>query len=214
MKKRVLSLFALAAAFALTACQAGTESADPSQPMDSAGVAPYALSEEGEYLMQAYDLDDNGRAFCFRSPEGASGININAYTLSEEGKWVECGIGGLFYDESMEEGGLSGTFTLVLEKDGSITLNILGDGSSYQSASDPVSLDGYTGKMVGFLEEMQDAAVGEEIPVALIGYTSGSSMGSHELEDFFTPENLSDLDFAQAVTVEFTEEEPSISPED
>lgn len=207
MKKRVLSLLALAAAFALTACQAGTESADPSQPMDSAGVAPYALSEEGEYLMQAYDLDDNGRAFCFRSPEGASGINVNAYTLSEEGKWVECGIGGLFHDESMEEGGLSGTFTLVLEKDGSITLNILGDGSSYQSASDPVSLDGYTGKMVGFLEEMQDAAVGEEIPVALIGYTSGSSMESHELEDFFTPESLSDLDFVQAVTVEFTQEQ-------
>ena len=206
MKKRVLSLLALAAAFALTACQGNAES-DYSQPMETPGVAPYALSEEGEYLMQAYDLDDNGRAFCFRSPEGASGININAYTLSEEGKWVECGIGGLFYDESMEEGGLSGTFTLVLEKDGSITLNILGDGSSYQSASDPVSLDGYTGKMVGFLEEMQDAAVGEEIPVALVGYTSGTSMGSHELEDFFTPESLSGLDFAQAVTVEFTEEQ-------
>ncbi len=211
MKRWMSALIPLAAALTLTACQ---DTTDPSQPLDSAGVAPYALSEEGEYLMQAYDLDDNGRAFCFRSPEGASGINVNAYTLSEEGKWVECGIGGLFHDESMEEGGLSGTFTLVLEKDGSITLNILGDGSSYQSATDPVSLDGYTGKMVGFLEEMQDAAVGEEIPVALIGYTSGSSMGSHELEDFFTPESLSDLDFAQAVTVEFTEEEPSISPED
>ena len=211
MKRWMSALIPLAAALTLTACQ---DTTDPSQPLDSAGVAPYALSEEGEYLMQAYDLDDNGRAFCFRSPEGASGINVNAYTLSEEGKWVECGIGGLFHDEAMPEGGLSGTFTLVLEKDGSITLNILGDGSSYQSATDPVSLDGYTGKMVGFLEEMQDAAVGEEIPVALIGYTSGSSMGSHELEDFFTPESLSDLDFAQAVTVEFTEEEPSISPED
>lgn len=202
MKKRVLSLLALAAAFALTACQA----ADPAQPLDSPGVAPYELSEEGEYLLRAYGLDGDSKAIRYRSPEGANGINVNTYVLSETGEWVENGLGGLFLDGAQPEGELSGTFTLTFQKDGSITLNILGDGTGFQAATDPADLSAYTGKSLGFLQDAEDAEVGEEIPVALIGYTSGNSMEAFDLSDFFTPENLADLDFVQAVTVEFTSE--------
>lgn len=205
MKKRILSLFALAAAFALTACQGSAES-DYSQPLDSPGVASYELSGEAAYVVNAYGLSTNSWIYRFRSPEGAKGFNVNTYTLSETGEWVETGLGGLFFDEPQPEGGFSGVFTLVREKDGSLTLHILSDGASYDASTEPVALERYSGSSVHCADDAP-AEIGEEIPVWLAGYTAGETLNSYLITDFFTPENLSDLDFVQAVTVEFTQEQ-------
>ena len=43
------------------------------------------------------------------------------------------------------------------------------------------------------------------IPVALLAYDSGTSMSSLNLQDYFTPENLTGPDLVQAVTVTFSE---------
>ena len=111
MKRFPMILLALAAAFALTACQGSAES-DYSQPLETPGVASYELSGEAAYVVNAYGLSTNSWIYRFRSPEGAKGFNVNAYTLSETGEWVETGIGGLFFDEPQPEGGFSGVFTL------------------------------------------------------------------------------------------------------
>lgn len=206
MKRFSMIFLALAAAFTLTACQGSAQSND-AQPLETPGVAPYELSEDQAYLLQAYGLDSNSVAIRFCSPEGAAGVNVNAYTLSDTGEWVENGIGGLFLDEEQAEGGLSGIFTLVMEADGRIALTILQDGSSFKSSTEPVDLSAYSGQSAVFLEEAADAAAGEEIPVLLAGYTAGNALESFALSDYFTPENLSGLDFVQAVTVEFTEEQ-------
>ncbi len=205
MKRFPMILLALAAAFTFTACQGSAES-DYSQPMETPGVASYELSDEAAYLVSAYGLSTNSWIYRFRSPEGAKGFNVNAYTLSETGEWVENGLGGIFFDEPQPEGGLTGVFTLVREKDGSLTLHILSDGASYEASTEPVALESYSGSSVHCADDAP-AEIGEEIPVWLAGYTTGDTLNSYLITDFFTPENLSGLDFAQAVTVEFTEEQ-------
>ena len=68
MKKRVLSLFALAAAFALTACQGNAESDEFRNPLDSPGVASYELSGEAAYVVNAYGLSTNSWIYRFPLP--------------------------------------------------------------------------------------------------------------------------------------------------
>ncbi len=204
MKKRVLSLFALAAAFALTACQGNAES-DYSQPLDSPGVASYELSGEAAYVVNAYGLSTNSWIYRFRSPEGAKGFNVNAYTLSETGEWVETGIGGLFFDEPQPEGGFSGVFTLVREKDGSLTLHILSDGASYDVSTEPVELGSYVASSIR-TADYAPAELGEAVTVWFGCYTSGDALDDYQFEDLYKPEKLKEMDFAQYVSVEFTSE--------
>lgn len=46
--------------------------------------------------------------------------------------------------------------------------------------------------------------MGEEVPVALFLEDGGTSMKSLTPQSYFTPQELADMDVAQAVTLEFS----------
>ena len=205
MKRFSMIFLTLAAAFTLTACQ-GSAQSDDAQPLETPGVASYELSGEAAYVVNAYGLSTNSWIYRFCSPEGAKGININSYTLSETGEWVENGLGGLFFDEPQPEGGFSGVFTLVREKDGSLSLHILSDGASYDVSTEPVELDSYTASSIR-TADYAPAELGEAVTVWFGCYTSGDALDDYQFEDLYKPEKLKEMDFAQYVSVEFTEEQ-------
>lgn len=204
MKRFSMIFLALAAAFTLTACQGSAQSND-AQPLETPGVASYELSGEAAYVVNAYGLSTNSWIYRFCSPEGAKGININSYTLSETGEWVENGLGGLFFDEPQPEGGFSGVFTLVREKDGSLSLHILSDGASFDVSTEPVELGSYTASSIR-TADYAPAELGEAVTVWFGCYTSGDALDDYQFEDLYKPEKLKEMDFAQYVSVEFTEE--------
>ena len=57
--------------------------------------------------------------------------------------------------------------------------------------------------MWAFLSEEISADSEEELPIGMIGYTGGNSFEAMDLQDFYTPENLSGYDSVYAVTVRF-----------
>ena len=56
----------------------------------------------------------------------------------------------------------------------------------------------------GAIPESQPAPLGEEVPVALFLEDGGASMKSLTPQSYFTPQELADMDVAQAVTLEFS----------
>ena len=172
--------------------------------------------------IQPGETTEDSASFQLTYSGGDVWVTARFYRLDEEGEWEQGGyFSSLSSREVTGERKLDGTFLLTFQPDYTVEYN-LKTGQHISNGGIPVEkvgpeappAEGFQEETAVWLTEKTEPEMGEETPVALYGYKEDGSMGSHELEDFFTPENLSDLDFAQAVTLEFTEEEPSISPED
>ena len=112
---------------------------------------------------------------------------------------------GCFLTSRSREGGFSGVFTLVREKDGSLTLHILSDGASYDVSTEPVELGSYAASSIR-TADYAPAELGEAVTVWFGCYTSGDALDDYQFEDLYKPEKLKEMDFAQYVSVEFTSE--------
>ena len=113
------------------------------------------------------------------------------------------GDGGL---EEAEGGEMDGVLALEIQEDHSIALHINSLGR-VSCETEPIALETeIVGSAVRFLDEFVPMELGQELPVALMLYDSGSRMELPGLEDYFAPEKFSGIDLVQAVTLRFSEE--------
>ena len=206
MKQRLARTLLPALLLLACLCACAPRQADlPKLPAET-GIAPYDLSAEEEYLLQALGLESTAKLFAFRAPEGAVSILLKVYQLDEELDWTRTLNTGISAGAgSASTGPLNGTFGLRLADDGSMDLylNCLGQ-ASYQTdpapSTPPINISGRA-----FLSQSQEITLGQEIPVALLAYDSGTALEVLAVEDFFAPASLGGIDRVQAVTLTFTD---------
>ena len=179
-----------------------------------AGAAPYDFSETERYVLESFGMYGRSNLFAFRGPQGAASLEVNVYRLNPDGAWeviggsgASMGSGGYVIsgDGSLEEAE-GGVLALEIQEDHSIALHINSLGR-VSCETEPIALETeIVGSAVRFLDEFVPMELGQELPVALMLYDSGSRMELLGLEDYFAPEKFSGIDLVQAVTLRFSEE--------
>ena len=179
-----------------------------------AGAAPYDFSETERYVLESFGMYGRSNLFAFRGPQGAASLEVNVYRLNPDGAWeviggsgASMGSGGYVIsgDGSLEEAE-GGVLALEIQEDHSIALHINSLGR-VSCETEPIALETeIVGSAVRFLDEFVPMELGQELPVALMLYDSGSRMELPGLEDYFAPEKFSGIDLVQAVTLRFSEE--------
>ena len=203
MKRIKQALLPLVLLLCLCAC--AHKAAELPKLPDETGIAPYDLSEEESYLLQALGLENSAKVFAFRAPEETVSIQLKVYQLDEELDWVQTDAGDISNGPGSASGPLNGTFALRLSPDCSMNLyfNCLGR-IAYQT--DPSSsAQRFTSSARVFLTDFQEIKLGEEIPVALLAYDFGSSIEALTVGDYFAPASLGGIDLVQAVTLTFSD---------
>lgn len=186
--------------------------------LPEAGAAPYDFSEAERYVLESFGMYGRSNLFAFRGPQGAASLEVNVYRLNPDGAWEVIGGGGaslgsggyvISGDGSLEEaegGEMDGVLALEIQEDHSIALHINSLGR-VSCETEPIALETeIVGSAVRFLDEFVPMELGQELPVALMLYDSGSRMELPGLEDYFAPEKFSGIDLVQAVTLRFSEE--------
>lgn len=186
-----------------TACG---QAASPFESMKREGVAPYELTESETSLLGAFGISSmNAQVLAVRAPKEAAGLQIHVYRLGENKTWEETEGGGI-YMSTDTDGQLSGLFTMQLRENYVLDFRFSSSGSSASYQTAPISLpEESMASTHTFLQDFQEIELNQEIPIAIMSYTSGSVLNSSQLEDFFDPSGFQDLDLVQAVTLEFTD---------
>ena len=196
------AVFAATVALSCLFLAACSQSSQGSAALDEAGVAPYPLTEEETYLLECFGLSDTAQAISFRAPEGATELSVAVYRL-EAGSWVPLLEGGINTEE-LADTELAGTFAVELEEDNAVSLHIRCAGM-FAYRTDPIAPEAdIQGRALCFLPEFQETAPGEEVPVMLAVSTGGTAMPALSVQDYFSPEKLSDMDLVQAVVLTFS----------
>ena len=203
-KEEVFSLFLVfIMLMTLSACSEKYESVEF---LDKVGIAPYDLSEEGEYLLQAFGMENTSQIIAFKAPKEAITMNVNVYCLDNSEQWNPVGESAISIGEDREPvEQLEGTFAMQLQKNYGIDFHINCAGRM-SSQSEEIVLDneGLASVKV-FLQEFEEVELNTEVPVALMVYDSGTSMKSYSLQDYFNPSEFAEMDIVQAVTLEFSD---------
>ena len=72
--------------------------------------------------------------------------------------------------------------------------------------TEPITFDSESvGSTIGFLESFENIELNAEIPVAVMLCDSGTRMPGCTPQDYFDPSKFEGIDFAQAVTLEFSD---------
>lgn len=189
--------------FVLSACSNNSEN---EKILSKEGVAPYELSESDTYLLESLGLSMDANIISFKAPKTAKSLEVNVYVLNDDNTWnvTSGGLISLGQDADPDER-LEGTFTMLLKDNYAIDFNINTKArASFNAPAMDVDFENMA-SLRGFLTDFQKIEINKEIPVALMIYDSGTSMRSHEVEDFFTPSIFEDLDLIQAITLTFTD---------
>lgn len=193
--KKLLCL-ALALVLALTAACAPQTGSAP-------GLRPWEPSREEEDLLELLGLSDRVGLVEFTAPEGAVGLEVNAYAL-KDGAWRPLGGGAVTRDQ--DDGPWEGLAVLESREDYGINLRLRSQGvASYTVEGVPPETEPQ-GWSRQFLSQSREPALGEEVPVALFLYSGGGSLATHDLADFADPQAFAGegLALVQAVTLTFT----------
>lgn len=204
--KKITCLFVMfVMLFSLAACSGNSNSVEL---LKKEGIAPYDLSEEGEYILQSFGMENDSQIITFKAPKDAITMNVNIYRLEDSEKWNLIGEGAISIGEEREPvEQLEGTFTMQLQEKYVVDFHINCAGRmSSQSEEIVFDSEGISSTKV-FLQEFQEVELNTEIPVALMVYDSGTSMKSHSLQDYFEPSEFAEMDLVQAVTMEFSDKE-------
>ena len=208
MRKRTM-LFAplLAALIALTACGTrASQASDPAEPSGSGSVEPYALSEEGQFLLHAFQMDGSASILSVQVPEGARSLSITFYQRKEDGTRQVLQSSGQ-NDAGGEAASFPDTGTITLEKqeDGGVDCHLLlGSLVSFSIDGPAAGLNGMTAKAAAFLEGPQEAALETEVPLAVFVYDDGTQLPAFGTESFFDPSIFDGMALVQAVTLKFS----------
>lgn len=150
-------------------------------------------------------MTDTAQLMGFRAPEDAVSMKINVYHL-KDGAWQSAGQGEISVGKG-EDGGdkaLTGTIAMQILEDHRIKFTLHSTGV-YTFISDAIlsEAEGQS-SMTGFLQEFQSGELNTEIPVALMVHDAGTQISPYTLADYFDPTGFAEMDFVQAVTVEFS----------
>lgn len=203
MKKIITTLLMVVMMLSLAAC---SEKSNSIELLGKEGIAPYDLSEEGEYILQAFGMENDSQIISYKAPEEAITINVNVYRLENFEKWTLIGESAISIGEEREPiEQLEGTFTMQLQDNYVVDFHINCAGRM-SSQSEEIILDSDSMASIKvFLQEFQKVEINTEIPVALMVYDSGTSMKGHSLQDYFDPSVFEGMDLVQAVTLEFSD---------
>ena len=205
MKKIFCFLVIFIVLMSLSAC---SEKSNNAAFLDKEGIAPYDLSEDGEYILQAFGMENNSQLIAFKAPKEAITMNVNVYCLDNSEQWKPVGGSAISIGEDREPiEQLEGTFAMQMQENYVIDFHINCAGQM-SSKSEEILLDseGMASVKV-FLQEFEEVELNTEVPVALMVYDSGTSMKSYSLQDYFEPSEFAEMDLVQAVTLEFLDEE-------
>ncbi len=209
MKKRLSLILLLITVLLLAACSSQKNENVPKH-LSQEGIAPYELTEREKYLLQALGIGDNSQIISFHAPQEAICLNVNVYQLEAGGNWSNIGGGAISIGTEREPTDqLTGTFTMQLKEDYAIDFSITSNGRAAYS-TEPIQLNTkILASTKGFLREFQKVEMNKEIPVALMVYSSGTSMSGHSLQDYFEPSLFAGMDLVQVVTLTFTDKWPN-----
>lgn len=171
------------------------------------GIAPYELSQRDEYLLQSFGLANLSELLLYNAPKEAITLKVNFAILDEEGEWelIDDDWGISIGTEREPEPTLKGTLALIFNDDHRIDVNI---NSCYSFSITPPE---FSIELMGWsraeLMEFQTIELNQPIPIALMAYTSGSSMRSYAIEHYFDTSVFEGVDVVHAITLTFTEQE-------
>ena len=205
MKKIFCFLVIFIVLMSLSAC---SEKSNNAAFLDKEGIAPYDLSEDGEYILQAFGMENNSQLIAFKAPKEAITMNVNVYCLDNSEQWKPVGGSAISIGEDREPiEQLEGTFAMQMQENYVVDFHINCAGRM-SSQSEEIMLDNEAMASVKvFLQEFEEVELNTEVPVALMVYDSGTSMKSYSLQDYFEPSEFAEMDLVQAVTLEFLDEE-------
>ena len=205
MKKLVAAVLSILIVMGLSGCS------DKVKSVSKEGVAPYKLSESDQYLLQSLGLEKDTNLISFKAPKAAKGLKVQAYTLDDSARWdtisdfmISLG------EENGSDARLEGIFAMLINEDYSIDLNITTMGRFSTKVDSPGTEGKFSANSKFTMGDFKAIELNKEIPVAILVYSSGSSMGSYNLDDFFSPSVFKDKDsvfeepdLVQAVTLTF-----------
>lgn len=201
--KRILSLFfTLIFVCNLTACSAS----ESSKPLTKEGIAPYALSEDTQYVLESFGMSDTSQIFSCNAPKEAVTLHAKVYRLTPEFEWEIIGSGSISIgDERKPVEKLEENVTLQLRENYTVDFNLNFAGRC-SFTSDPIELEEEPViNAHGFLQEFHPIELNTEIPIAVMAYDRGNTMRSYSPQDYFTPSVFEGVDLVQIVTLEFSE---------
>lgn len=198
-------LIMLSMILAFTAC---SNPIDSSYAVRKEGIEPYPLSEDETYILECFGMKDISQILSFYPPENTKSLHINVYQLKDDKTWKSIGGGEMSISvdaKSSEQ--LAGIFTMKMEEEYAIDFNINSSGL-FSFHTDSIKIDKeIVGSQKVFLQDFEQITLNKEIPVALMIYSSGTNMVSYSLQDYFQPLKFVGMDFVQAVTMTFSDEE-------
>ena len=205
MKKRLSLIIVLATLISLFGC---SNKIDVPNLLSREGVAPYELSENEEYVLQSFGMEDNSHIISFHAPKEALTLKVNIHSLDSDGNWSNINAGGISIGVEREPvDQLIGTFTIQLKENYEIDFNINNSGRASYKTEEIILDTEMMSSSIGFLEEFEEIEINKELPVALMVYSSGTSIRTHTLQDHFKPEKFEGMDFVQVVTLTFSDQE-------
>lgn len=203
MKQMILIGVLMSLALSIGGCSNNT---DLSTQLKKEGIAPVELNERDHNLLQSFDLVSHSQILAFKAPKEATTLMINTYFLNKDGEWVlDLGSGGISIgpDRKPTET-LQGTFTMTVKEDYSIDYHINSAGGYSMTKELDSDLE-FNISAKQFLTNFQEIKLNEEIPVAIMAYSSGGSMRSFDLNTYYEPDVFKGIDVVQAVTLTFTD---------
>lgn len=205
MKKtrRLATIFLANLFLLLSACSAPQDPA----ATDEHCVAPYPLTEQDETLLRSFGLDGSSQILTFQAPTEATVLHVQIYRLGDEQTWCSTDTGSIYLGtDRAPTDRLAGIFTMQLLDHYALVFHIDSNGlASYQTEGLSINMLPTLSATL-FLEEAQPIELEQEIPVALMIYSSDNSIRVHTLQDYFNPSAFSNSELVQAVTLKFSAE--------
>lgn len=205
MKKSFSVIFIFIIIVTLTAC---SNTKSDLKLLDKEGIAPYELTEREKDLLQSYGINNNSQIISFNAPKEANSLRFNVYRLKDDSNWDSIGQSSISIgDEKESVKQKTGTLTMILKDNYAIDFNINYMGiSSYKTEEIKTNTENSM-SIKSFLTGLQEIEINKEIPIALMVYSSGTSIQSYSLQDYFKPAKFAETDLVQVVTVTFTDKE-------
>ncbi len=203
MKRKLPFILLLSSILTLTAC---SDTEVSSNILDKEGIAPYELSEKDQNLLASFGITDNAQIISFRAPAEAATLQVSVYQSNNGSSWEKIGGGAVSIGTSGKSPDqLSGTFTMRQHRDHSMEFHLDCSGH-FSFETEPITFGSESvGSTMGFLESFENIELNAEIPVAVMLCGSGTRMPGCTPQDYFDPSKFEGIDFAQAVTLEFSD---------
>ena len=195
MKKIISIILIIAMTFSLFGCAQTNENNDIAEFKDQIG--PYRLTEREEFLLDAYGLISSSQIVVYNAPEKATSLNLNVKTF-ENKEWTEKNAGSI----SVQNGSKSvKSITMKRLDDYAIDFKL----SAGLKTEYTVEKPDFTrfGSSHAYMTDFVDIELNKEIPIAIMVYTSGTTMQSFVVEDYSDLSRFEEYDYVQIVTVEF-----------